>query len=191
MIRILFLISCLCASILSNAGSPVLAAVISFDCPHCKVIFAQRHFFTQACGTGSARAVCDVRFLPFIHSKTDIRAPIFYEIESRDKGLADKFASLVYALGIDASATPEDLIMILPGYMPGLDWKELIESALENEIENIGKVGRLIVDVGIKDYPSFVWIDSNNVRLIPTPVEPSRRMERVVNWIESNGNMLK
>lgn len=164
---------------------PVLGIVISLDCPNCKNVFEKRKFLYQICMVGSSNQRCEVRFLPFIESKNDYRADVFYAISKIDEDASLKFLEAIYALRIERTISVDELVSLVSGYIDsGLDLNQIIRSASERERVEVKKVGNIITKYSILDYPTFLLFKNDGVKVGSPTVDPNKRLELAFRWIE-------
>lgn len=165
------------------ASDDVVGVIMSFDCPHCKAVFERRDLLERACSLKSPDP-CNVRYLPFVGSKVDQRAALFYELEKIDPKNAIAFAEAVYALKVGQEHSVEELAMIVSPYL-SIDILSVATNLDRDESRvRLSKVANLITTLKISEYPEFVSVKRESIDIFPTVLDPAGRLESAIKHIQ-------
>lgn len=181
--RSFILISLLFSAAVYSAERPTLAVLISFDCPYCKSLYVQKKQLFKECGVRLDKPRCDVKFLPFVNTLSDIRAQAYFA--AREEGEQIKLGELFYSFSIGSESSLESIKELASSYIPAKNWDKIFSlRMMDKQLVSVQKTARLITKLGIIDYPSFIWFDrENNARLVPVSIDPKNRLQEAINWV--------
>lgn len=166
---------------------PVFAFSMNYDCPNCKETYEKKIFLEQACKSQTANPVCVVQYLPFISSKSDSRAGIYYTAREHSHELAEKVNDTFFTYETKGPLSTEESITLLSTMVPEFNWADFIprfSSGVGGPA--IKKVANIMDSVAINDYPSFILITADSMKLIPVPINPKLRLEAAIQYVREN-----
>lgn len=184
-LRSLMTVFLLLLSLSSTAKEPaILGFVMNFDCPHCKDVWAARRSLESHCAGGLKSDLCIVNYIPFMNELADFRPTAYFAIRETSLNLANEAADVFYDYDPKGPLSKDECLTLLTTLVPNHDWDKVFsETAISKGKAALSRAATIFKKLKISDYPTFVWITSDDARLVPTVHDPRKRLNSVIEFL--------
>lgn len=171
-------------SVSEASSNNVLGFIINYDCPHCKKAFSSVNSLKTQCGGGIETSLCELRLMPFPNEVADFRPTAFYAINSKSPELAEKVSSVFFEYNPKGSLDQDEVMTLLSTLLPSYKWSKYLnhKTILEGK-DALKRAAKLFKTLKVSDYPTFLWVNKNEAKVIPTVHNPSKRIDSVITFL--------